>query len=151
MGFYTVWRNIITNRPRYLRRFIGATSKTDGKHEVIYDESSWLCICALDLHRPLFRFRVLRCAGNSGRRPHVQFERVRITLEPICDLPHIVSVHAIGSVEDVCHFRCRRMYWPGWREAVSIRRPSRLIMPLFITDIWKDGKCSRYVWHVIIP
>jgi hypothetical protein len=121
MGFYGVCQNIITNRPGYLRRFVGATSKANGKHEVIYDECAWLCIYALDLHRPFLRFRVLRCPSDSGGRPHVQFERVRITLEPICDLPHFVSVHAIGSVGFLCHFRCRRMYRPGWREAASVR------------------------------
>jgi hypothetical protein len=76
---------------------------------------------------------------------------VRVALEPICDLPHFVSVHAIGLVGFFCHFRCRRMYRPGWREAASVRRESGWIMPLLITRIWKGGKCSRYVWHVIIP
>jgi hypothetical protein len=139
MGFYRVWHNIITNRPGYLRYFVGSTSKANGKNEVVYDECTWLCIRALNLHRPLLRFRVLRCPGDSGRRPHVQFEGVRITLEPICDLPHFVSVYVIRSVGFFCHFRCRRMYWPSWREAARVRCVRGWIMPLFMTGIWKSG------------
>ena len=151
MGLYSAWNNIVTNRPRYLRHFVGATSKARGKHEVIYDECAWFCVRTLDLHRPLLRFRILRCPSDGGRCPHVQFERVPITLEPICDLKHFVSVHAIGSAGCFCHFRCRRMDWPGWREAASVMRVSGWIMPLVFTGIWKGGWCSRYVRHVIIP
>ena len=64
---------------------------------MVHDERTRLCICALDLYRPLLRFGVLRCVRDGGGCPHVQFERVRVTLEPICDLPYLVRVHAIGE------------------------------------------------------
>jgi len=89
---------INTYRPTNLRHFMRATSQAHGEHEMIHDERARLCICAFNLYRPLLRFRILRGPRDCGGCPHVQFQSMRIALEPICKLPHFISMHVIGEI-----------------------------------------------------
>ena len=117
----SVWSVKDTNRPRNLRHLVRAASKARGEHEMVNDKRPRLCIRALDLHRPLLRLGVLRGLRDGGGCPHVQFERVRIALQPICNLPRIVGARSMGEVEFLCYLWCRCMDGPGWREAASER------------------------------
>ena len=64
---------------------------------MVHDERPRLCICALDLHRPLLRHGVLRGPRDGRGCPHVQFQGVRITLEPIRNLTRFISMQAMGE------------------------------------------------------
>ena len=93
-----VWLGIDTDRPGNLWDFVCAASEARGKYEMIHDKSPWLCVCALNLYCPFLCLGVLPGTRDSGGCPNIQLQRMRITLEPICNLrPHIVSAYTIDE------------------------------------------------------
>ena len=60
-----------TYRAGILWHIVHATTKSNSEYEMIYDERPWIRVFALDLHRPLLRFGVLRSPRDFGGRPDI--------------------------------------------------------------------------------